>query len=207
MVYLLNRYYRLISSSYSFHRNTRSCCLQCIESTQPSIVPMHRPCSCLLESSILRIPCCRIVSPHDSIWTCYILLFFLALLVNLGVFFVEDSSCSLSQICPPMSPDKSLCWSNCSQISWLFSTTATVYAKSEILIKSNMFCSCSWQPTIEYDGNHTTLTHTCQWSSVSSSFSIHHLNGKLWDSSSWSGHPWLCIIIHSRPHQPIRPVF
>ncbi len=63
------------SSSYSFQRNTRSCCSQCIHSTLPQIVPMYLLCSCLLVSSICHKPCWRNVSPHDSIPTCYILSF------------------------------------------------------------------------------------------------------------------------------------
>ncbi len=131
-------------------------------------------------------------------------LFFPALLVNLGDFFVNDSSCSPSQICCPSSPDKCWCSSNCSQISWPFSMTATVYAKSDILIKSNMVLFLF---LADHNWIWRTLSHTCQWSSISSSFSIHHLNGESWDSSSWSGHPSRCIVIHSCRHKPTRLVF
>ncbi len=71
----LQSHYSSISFSYSFRRNTRSCCFQCIHSTLPPIVPMYLPCSRLLVSSILCKPCWRNVSPHDSILMCYILSF------------------------------------------------------------------------------------------------------------------------------------
>ena len=73
--FLQSQYYSSISSSYSFRRNTKSCCLQCIHSALPPIIPMYLPYSHLLVSSICCKPCCRNVSPHDSIPMCYIFSF------------------------------------------------------------------------------------------------------------------------------------
>ncbi len=73
--FLQSQYYSSISSSYSFRRNTRGHCLQCIHSTLPLIIPMYLPFSCLLVSSIRCKPCWRNISPHDSIPMFYILYF------------------------------------------------------------------------------------------------------------------------------------
>ncbi len=205
--YLQSPYYCSISSSYSFGRNTRSHCLQCIDSTPPPIVPMHLPCSHLLVSSILHKPCWRNVSPHDSIPMCYILSFsqlswltwgsslptILLVLLPRSVILLLPTNVGVQVTAPRFH----------GYFQWL------QLCAPHLTFWSNQiwFCSCSWQTTIGYDGNHTTLSHTCRWSSISSSFSIHHLNGKPWDSSSWSGHPSRCIVIHSCRHEPTRLVF
>jgi hypothetical protein len=98
--FLQSLYYSSISSSHSFRRNTRSCCLQCIHSTLPPIIPMYFPFSCLLVSSICHklIPSQHVIfslfpsSLHELGGLLSLQLFlasFLSLLSNLGGYILS----------------------------------------------------------------------------------------------------------------------